>query len=288
VSATIAGIALADLSAMGSSGAHALLKAGDDKVAVQAWSSLLGLTLALPMAALVGLPEPAIIPWLAAGWALHTLYYLLLIRSDSMSDYSLAYPIARGVVPIGTTLLGIALLGDELNALAIVGVAAITVGILLLGLRGTVMSREGLAVAAVVGLVNTAFTLFDAKALRMANDFLNFLVWFLILDGLSMPVLFAAQSGTHAHSGKGQRAAWPCHRRIGAGRLCPRADRLSANGCRCRIGYPRHQPAGQHGICRPIAQCGARLAAAMRGRIGDGRCCRDHCWYIGLGMKGTN
>jgi drug/metabolite transporter (DMT)-like permease len=200
VSASVIGLALAAISAIGSSSAHALLKAGDDKVAIQAWSSLLGLALALPFVLLVGAPEPAIVPWLISGWALHTIYYLLLIRSYSISDYSQAYPIARGVVPIGTTLLGIALLGDQLHGVSIGGVLAISVGIMLLGLRGAAMSREGLLLAIIVGVVNTAFTLVDAKAMRTAQDFANFLIWFLILDGLSMPILFVARNRRSLHS----------------------------------------------------------------------------------------
>jgi drug/metabolite transporter (DMT)-like permease len=194
VSASVLGLGLAGLSAIGSSAAHALLKSGEDKIAVQAWSSLLALVLALPLIFWVGLPEAAIIPWLAAGWVLHSIYYLLLIRSYSISDYSLAYPIARGVVPIGTTVLGIAFLGDELNNVAIVGALAIGIGIMVLGLREGAMSREVLLFAILCGLVNTAFTLVDAKALRVADDFMNFIVWFFILDGIFMPLLFAVRN----------------------------------------------------------------------------------------------
>lgn len=193
MSATLIGMTLALVSAIGSSSAHALLKAGDDKVAIQAWSSLLGLVLALPLVAWVGAPEPALWPWLIAGWVLHSIYYLLLIRSYTISDYSLAYPIARGIVPIGTTALGMVWLGDRLDPVAIAGVATICTGIFLLGRPGA-LSREGLALAILVGLINVAFTLVDAKGLRVADNVANFLVWYFILDGISMPLLFAARN----------------------------------------------------------------------------------------------
>jgi drug/metabolite transporter (DMT)-like permease len=194
VSASIIGIGLAALSAIGSSSAHALLKSGEDKIAIQAWSSVLALSLALPFLFWVGAPEPAISPWLLAGWVLHSIYYLLLIRSYSISDYSLAYPIARGVVSIGTTALGIVLLGDQLSTIAIGGALAIGTGIMVLGLRGAAMTREGLLFAILCGLVNTAFTLVDAKALRTADNFMNFIIWYFILDGLFMPALFIARN----------------------------------------------------------------------------------------------
>lgn len=187
------GLALAGVSAVASSSAHALLKSGGDKFAVQAWSSMLGLGLALPFLFWVGLPERALWFWLFAGWVLHTLYYLVLIWSYSSSDYSVAYPIARGIVPILTTVLGIGLLGDRLSLPVLAGVIIISIGIFLLGFNRA-MSRSGLLAAGLAGLLNTLFTLVDAKGMRVAGDPMNFLVWYYILDGISMPLLFALRS----------------------------------------------------------------------------------------------
>lgn len=187
------GLALAGVSAVASSSAHALLKSGGDKFAVQAWSSMLGLGLALPFLFWVGLPERALWFWLFAGWVLHTLYYLVLIWSYSSSDYSVAYPIARGIVPILTTVLGIGLLGDRLSLPVLAGVIIISIGIFLLGFNRA-MSRSGLLAAGLAGLLNTLFTLVDAKGMRVAADPMTFLVWYYILDGISMPLLFALRS----------------------------------------------------------------------------------------------
>jgi drug/metabolite transporter (DMT)-like permease len=187
------GLGLAGISAIASSSAHALLKSGDDKVAVQAWSSLLGLALALPFVAWVGLPEDQLWPWLIAGWVLHTLYYLVLIWSYSSSDYSVAYPIARGIVPILTTMLGIAFLGDSLSLLSLTGIAVISTGIFMLGFTRA-MSVSGLIAAGCAGVLNTAFSLVDAQGMRLATDPLTFIVWYYILDGISMPLLFAVRS----------------------------------------------------------------------------------------------
>ena len=186
-------MALAGVSALASSSAHALLKSGGDKFAVQAWSSLLGLLLALPFVFWIGLPERIIWSWLFGGWVLHTLYYLVLIWSYSGSDYSVAYPIARGVTPIFTTIFGIWLLGDRLSPVSLLGVAIICCGILMFTLnRG--ISRSGLIAAGFAGLLNTGFTLVDANGMRLAVDPVNFLVWYYIIDGISMPILFAIRA----------------------------------------------------------------------------------------------
>jgi drug/metabolite transporter (DMT)-like permease len=193
MSAVEIGLALAFVSAGASSSSHALLKSGGDKYAMQAWTQFTGLIIALPFVLWVGLPETAILPWLAMGWVLHTAYYLTLIWSYSVSDYSAAFPIARGMIPILTTIFGIMWLGDQLNIMAISGVAAISIGIFLLSLNGGI-SRSGLAAAILCGVINAAFTLIDAKGMRVASNPLNFLVWFYIVDGISMPLLFAVRN----------------------------------------------------------------------------------------------
>lgn len=187
------GLALAGVSALASSSSHALLKAGQDKLAMQAWTQITPVLFALPFVFWVGLPEPQILPWLAAGWVLHTAYYMVLIWSYSVSDYTVAFPIARGIIPIVTTLLGIVLLGDALNLLAIAGVVIVSSGILLISFNQG-FSSSGLIAAGFAGLINAAFSLTDAKGMRLAENPANFLVWYYILDGISMPLLFAIRN----------------------------------------------------------------------------------------------
>lgn len=193
MSAVAGGLALAGVSALASSASHALLKSGQDKLAMQAWTQVSGLMCALPFVLWVGLPELKILPWLFAGWALHTLYYLVLVWSYSTSDYSVAFPIARGIIPIVTTVFGIALLGDALRPLAITGVLIVSAGIILLSFNQG-MSRSGLWAAILAGLINAAFSLVDAKGMRVAESPANFLVWYYIIDGVSMPLLFLSRN----------------------------------------------------------------------------------------------
>jgi drug/metabolite transporter (DMT)-like permease len=187
------GLALAGVSAAASSSAHALLKSGNDKFAVQACSSLLALILALPVIFVVGLPERIILPWLFAGWVLHSAYYIVLIWSYSTSDFSVAYPIARGIVPVSTAILGIIFLGDDIGPLGLAGIGVISGGIILLSFNQSI-SRAGLLAAGIAGLLNKASTIVDAKGMRVADSAMNFLVWFYILDGLFMPLIFAVRA----------------------------------------------------------------------------------------------
>ena len=139
-------MALALLYAVTTAAAHALWKAGRDRMAVRA---LIGLTSAIVMAPLIPLaplPTAPMLPWLLLASALHTIYQLVLVRSYAINDFAVGYPIARGVTPIATTALGVAWLGDRLDPLALVGVGLVSAGIMLVA-AGRAIRRAGLLAA---------------------------------------------------------------------------------------------------------------------------------------------
>lgn len=182
------GLTLACFSALTTSLAHALLKAGNDKLAVQAWVRLTELSLALPLAMFIGWPPANLWPWLLAAGATHVVYQYVLTWSYRVSDFTLAFPIARGVTPLISALLAMVWLGDQLEPIAIGGVALVSFGLLSLA-RGTGIPRHGFALAAFTGLLTCAYTLIDAKGMRLSPDLFTFLVWFFVIDGLGMPLI---------------------------------------------------------------------------------------------------
>ncbi|MBT2188518.1 DMT family transporter [Sphingobium nicotianae] len=189
-----AGLGLALFSAITSSLAHALLKSGDDKLVVQAWIRMTEFVLAAPIALWIGLPPANLWPWLIAAMAIHAIYQLALAWSYAMSDFTAAYPIARGFTPIFTALLGIAFLGDRIDEFVLLGIGIVSAGILCLA-GNRAISRAGLVAAACTGLLTTCYTLVDAKGVRAAPDMLTFITWFFLLDSISMPLALFARSG---------------------------------------------------------------------------------------------
>ena len=183
------GFALAAFSALITAFAHATLKAGGDKLAVQAWIRLMGLSIGLPIAILVGLPPQHLWPWLIAAAAVHAIYQFVLSWSYNVSDFSAAYPVARGIAPILTAILGIAVLGDQLSAGVALSIFTVSIGILILA-SGRSISRTGFMAAVATGALTTAYSVVDAKGMRLSPDLYTFIAWFFVLDGLSMPVVF--------------------------------------------------------------------------------------------------
>lgn len=176
------GIGLALLSALGTAMAHALWKSGGDRLAVRTVIGLTGAAVTVPLALIVPLPSTAMLPWLLAASCLHIVYQTVVTKSYDLNDFAIAYPIARGIPPVATALLGIELLGDRLSATSMVGIMMISIGILAIAV-GRAISCRGATLAALSGVLTTGYTLIDAKAVRLAPTALTFVAWFFILTG---------------------------------------------------------------------------------------------------------
>ncbi len=204
------GLSLAALSALCSAASHAFLKAGDDKLAVRVWSCLICAAAALPFAIWTG-PLPQHLWLTMAGFAvLSAVNQIVLIRSYQLSDFSLAYPVARGVVPVSMAVLGVICLGDQLSVADGGGIAAITLGILALAI-GKGMSRHGWGAALFTGLTTIGYNLMAAQGIRAASDTVNFLAWLYLTDAIFLPAYLISRSGSGATDRLREtfRASWP-------------------------------------------------------------------------------
>ncbi|MGL5838039.1 MAG: EamA family transporter [Sphingorhabdus sp.] len=200
------GLLLASLSALSAATSHAFLKAGEDKLAVRVWSAIVCAAIALPVALWAG-NLPLNLWLLLAGFALLSfINQLTLVKSYQLSDFSHAYPVARGVVPLAMAILGVVYLGDVLTLPAMLGILSITFGILALAL-GRGMSRHGWGAAAFTGLTTIFYNLFAAQGMRAAEDVVAFLAWLFVTDGLLLPTYLALRFRDQAK--KRLQLAWP-------------------------------------------------------------------------------
>lgn len=188
-SGVILGLSLALLAAAATAAAHALLKSGSDKLATRFLIGAVEAAVALPLVFFVPFPSADLWVWLIASAALHLIYQLVLIRAYDAADFSLAFPVARGIAPIATAILGVALLGDRLTPASLGGIALVTGGLVALSFRAG-LSRTGLIAAATAGVLTTAYTLVDAQGVRLADQPLTFIAWFFLLDGLVITPVF--------------------------------------------------------------------------------------------------
>jgi drug/metabolite transporter (DMT)-like permease len=200
------GLLMAGLSAFAAATSHAFLKSGPDKLAIRCWSSLICAAIALPVAAWTGPLPLKFWPFMAGFAVLSVINQLTLVKSYQLSDFSLAYPVARGIVPLAMALLGIILLGDTLSVPAFAGIVLITLGILSLAL-GKGMGRHGWGAALFTGLTTIGYNIILAQGIRQASDAANFLAWLFLTDGILLPLYLAVTAkGTAANR---LRDSWP-------------------------------------------------------------------------------
>jgi drug/metabolite transporter (DMT)-like permease len=191
------GIGFAVVAALTTASSHALLKSGEDQEAVRA---LCGATWAAAAAGpllFLGWPTPAMLPWLAGAVALHSVYSLVLTRSYTLNDFSVAFPIARGTAPLVAIGASALLFGEIPGIAETAGVIAISAGILSLSAGGRI-GRAGLIAALTAGLLTAAYTVVDAGGMRASDGVLPFLCWFFFATGSALLLQFRLAAGASA------------------------------------------------------------------------------------------
>lgn len=125
---------------------NALAKRARDQLAFL-WSSVSLATVALTPVGVwtlpPGGPSPAAVPFLAATTVLHALYFYALSRAYGSGDFSLVYPIARGLGVALVPVAALILLEERLSPLGTLGVGLVVVGILAINLRVPAAARRG-------------------------------------------------------------------------------------------------------------------------------------------------
>src|SRR3546814_16100799 len=145
----------------------------------------------------IGASAPAILPWLAGSVTLHGLHSLVLTRSYTLNDFSVAFPGGGGTRPRWSTAGGALLYAETPGVGEIWGVAAICAGIFSLSAGGRI-GRKGLIAALGAGVLTAAYTVVDAGGMRASDGVLPFLCWFFLATGIALTIPFRVSAGPSA------------------------------------------------------------------------------------------
>ncbi len=190
---------------------NALIKGGQDKPVDTALVHGLAAWVCVPAAWWLGAPAPQSWPYLAASVAIHLAYYAALAAAYEHGDISLTYPVMRGLAPAGVALASAAWLGEPISPLAMLGIGAVALGVLLVGLSaprvgaavalgsgagagsdgGAPQRRRALGFAVLNAAIIAAYTLMDARGVRLSGDVWRYVVWLFALDGVLYPAWVA-------------------------------------------------------------------------------------------------
>lgn len=179
---------------------NALVKGGRDKdlnmVAVVVGQGLFG-GIVLPF---VPMPAPESWPWIALSVSLHIGYQFFLMGAYRIGDLTQVYPIARGTAPMLVAGISVWLIGVDLSATELAGVAVIGLGIISLWLvrqADGARNPKAALLAVATGCFIAAYSLGDGHGARLAGTALGFYGWaamgnmavFLLITALTRPRL---------------------------------------------------------------------------------------------------
>ena len=171
---------------------NALVKSSTDKPLDTALIHVLGGAIGLPLVLLAGLPPSASMPYLAASIVIHIGYYVALAGAYKHGDLGLTYPIMRGTAPLLVAIASGIAIGEQLSMSGWLGVAAISAGVLMLGVSRTMFAsqahRSALAFALSNAVIIAVYTVVDGLGVRVATEHggnaLQYVAALFLIDGI--------------------------------------------------------------------------------------------------------
>jgi drug/metabolite transporter (DMT)-like permease len=151
---------------------NAMAKRSRDKLAFLWIAVALGAVLVLPWSLWelrAGFP-PAALPFVIGTSVLHAAYFYTLSRAYGSGEFSIVYPIARGLGVALVPLFALPLLGERLSGLGVAGIALVVLGIVTLHVPHVLLDwsadrprrlAAGTSWAALTGIVIASYSLLD-------------------------------------------------------------------------------------------------------------------------------
>jgi drug/metabolite transporter (DMT)-like permease len=201
---TVAGqrlaLALLLVSALAHATFGAINKGGGDPFINRGAINLTAGTMALPVALfVVPWPGPAVWWALAAAFLVHLVYEYLLATAFKMGDFTLVYPIARGMGPLAGLVLAAIVFSEAFTPLQWAGALTLSAGIFGLAganIRARSLDAAGLShlkvailAALATGVMVAVYTVVDAYGIRLADNPFTFLAWFFVVNGIGFPLV---------------------------------------------------------------------------------------------------
>jgi drug/metabolite transporter (DMT)-like permease len=170
-------------------GWNAILKLNVEPIIATTMVAVASGLVVLPFAFFSGLPDITAWPYLVASVVIHIGYYLTLAEAYRHGDLGQVYPIARGTAPLLTAVIATLMLDEAPGLFGWSGLIALTVGVMLLAVRGGRQTRRfdarSVGFALLTSLTITAYTLVDGIGARIAGS-AAYTVWLFLLSGAAM------------------------------------------------------------------------------------------------------
>ena len=174
---------------------NAILRGGSDRLWSVTVMSFAATAVAIPAVMLLPLPAGASWPYLGLSSVLQVAYTGFLVFAYRHADLSQVYPMIRGSVPLLVTLGATVFVGEHLGALAIAGIALVSLGIMSLALGKGRAQPIAVAAALANSLVIATYTVTDGIGARLSGNSFAYVSWIFLIYGVLMPGAFLAVRG---------------------------------------------------------------------------------------------
>lgn len=177
---------------------NAFIKTGDDHlISITGMSAGAALT-TLVIFPFAELPDSQSWPYILASIAFHVAYMVALSQAYRYSDFSSAYPIARGTAPILVFGWSFIFLKEVLSATEMLAVFGIIVGIMVFSTRrlGEVVNdRKAIFYALLTSVFIAAYTIVDGIGVRLSGTVSGYIVWITVFEVFPLLLYTYARRG---------------------------------------------------------------------------------------------
>jgi drug/metabolite transporter (DMT)-like permease len=154
---------------------NAIVKASSDKLLTLATIRAMGLAFGCLLIFFVPMPAPKSWPFLIAAIFVLYAYYAFVLNGYRVGDFSLVYPIARGVAPLLVAGLAASLVGELLTVGQLVAVLLTSTGIVVLAFNRGARQKGAVPFAIATGVSIAGYTFLNGLGVRHGGTVLGYL-----------------------------------------------------------------------------------------------------------------
>jgi drug/metabolite transporter (DMT)-like permease len=172
-----------------------LLKQSPDKYIAMGWQVIISGMISLFILIFTGLPPRSMWLWAVISTTLEVIYFVLLSSAYSDHDFSMIYPVARGAAPALVVIWSVLFLGEIPSLGGFIGIFTIIGGLIIIGstsifqLHGEKPKFKGIAIALLIALVISLYTLVDGFAVKHGPVLSYGLTMFMLMPVLTTPFI---------------------------------------------------------------------------------------------------
>ena len=168
----------------------AIIKSSKNPLSLMGITSVLEVTIFLPLTFTVPFPTLEVWYFLIATVTIHVFYRLNVIYSYRYGDLSYIYPISRGSSCLFVAIISILFLSSDISVAGFVGILIVCIGLFLISYsKNLSFNFRGFALAISTAILITAYTLVDGVGVRLSENGFSYIYWLFTLNGIPLLII---------------------------------------------------------------------------------------------------